>query len=248
MLRAKVIRTVNPKRSGRRAAEKNPTSLVTLGVVNPRSHMKKKAKAAPKARPKKRNGFPFFGKKKTAAAARPKHRPRKFRRNPGIGGLLSKPAELVIGGAFALGGVVVTRQLPQIVLKEKNSGGTGYLANLITAISLAWAVSKTVGPTQGMFAGIGGGAYLVSRVLLEQVSPVGRVLSLAGLGDVMAAGNLGAPALAPLPDNYSPTPNARYRDGRSVNRTLLANDAVAAVAAAAPVVNVSNMSGWGLAA
>ena len=245
MLTTKKIRLVNPKAASPSQARKRrpnpPGALVSLGLLNPqRSPMQKKAKhrktnkkaAPPKRHHKKPNPFVYRAKtKKHTTNKRSGHR---RRRNPGIASAFGKPIELLTSGAFALAGVVATRQLPQIALKEKNTGVWGYFANLLTALATSAVVTKFAGRTHGFAAGIGGGAYLASRILSEQVSPIGKVLSLSGLGDAAAAGNLGA-----IVPDYFPRPVVRDGNGNPIIPRAITEASVAAMRASMPATSTA---------
>jgi len=104
-------------------------------------------------------------------------------------------------GSLALGGMVVTRQLPQALLGQRNTGIVGYFANAAAAALSSWAVGKASSPQNGQAVLIGGALYLVERVLSEQFTPLGLALSLSGVGDARAAGTLRGiqPAYFPWP-------------------------------------------------
>ncbi len=184
----------------RKAKRRNPGSLMVLGTLNPqrRSTMKKqrKHKAAPRQNPVKA----FKAKKGT-------HRGRR-RSNPSI---VSKPLHLMKTAAFAGGGLIATRQIPQMVLGSRNAGPIGYLANLIVALFSAGAVSKFAGKENGFAVGIGGGLYLLNRLISENFSPIPKALALSGVGDHAAAGSLGT-----VVPGYLPVPVVRDNAGRPI--------------------------------
>lgn len=135
----------------------------------------------------------------TSMSVGPKRRRR--RKNPSFS-VLDKPVELLKDGSYALLGLVGTRQIPQLVLKEKNTGWVGYVANAATAVMLAYGAGKFLDPESTKSVLIGGGTYLVNRILTEQISPIGKYVALsAGVGDTQAAGTMGriTPAYFPLP-------------------------------------------------
>jgi hypothetical protein len=77
----------------------------------------------------------------------------------------------------------------------------------------------------GAAVAIGGGLYLVNRILSEQLSPIGQYLNLAGTGDAAAASHVGR-----LKYSYFPFPVMRDNKG---NVSLPPEiDALAAVNAA----------------
>lgn len=117
------------------------------------------------------------------------------RRNPGM---FAGAGSILKDGFYALLGLVVARQLPQMVLGVNNTGWVGYAANLGTTIIAAMIGTKALGTEAGKMIGVGGGIYTVNRVLQDQLSPVGKVLSLSGLGDYTALGDI-QPGYFPLP-------------------------------------------------
>jgi hypothetical protein len=167
---------------------KNPigASTVLLGYLNPpeKTHMQKKQKKSKIRRAIKKNPTTVqaFGRK----AAPHRRRPR--RRNPlNTSTLIGRPLDLVKAGVVGVLAYFIARQLPQILLKQKNTGWVGYVSNLVTALGTAAAANKMLGPTLGQAAFVGGGMYLVSRVSNEQ-TPIGRTLALSGIGDPQARG------------------------------------------------------------
>lgn len=131
---------------------------------------------------------------------------RKKRPNPRI-----RPVGALQLGLTALVGLVITRQAPQVLLKARNKGIVGYASNFVAALLASWGASKFLKRETGEAVMIGGMLYLVNRVLQEQLSPVGKVLSLAGIGDAGAAGSLGA-----IGKGYFPLPVVVGRDGQPI--------------------------------
>lgn len=123
---------------------------------------------------------------------------RMHRRRRSSNPMLSSGFNLLKFGAIALIGLVATRQIPQWVLGANNSSWVGYLANAATALVLGYLAHRFMGKEAGGAVLIGGGLYTVNRILQEQVSPIGKVLSLTGLGDPMALSGIG-PGYFPLP-------------------------------------------------
>lgn len=169
--------------------------------------MKKTKKRAtnPKAKPRRT-------KKNPGVSVRKVKTPHRRRRNPG-NGPLSKGLDFAKTGLAALVGLVLTRQLPQMVLKEKNSGAMGYGANVVTAVASAALASRFAGRQIGAAVGVGGALYVANRILSEQVSPVGKVLSLSGLGDPLAADRR---QLAGIRPGYFASPEVYDRNGNAV--------------------------------
>jgi hypothetical protein len=143
---------------------------------------KKKQNHKPARRPN-----PFI---KASGIKTKKHHQPKRRTNP-EGFSIKRPLDFLKMGLFALIGLVVTRQLPQLALQDKNEGWTGYAANLATAGAAAYGAHRFISKPAGVAVGIGGGLYVVNRILQEKLSPVGSFLTLAGVGDASAAPSVG---------------------------------------------------------
>lgn len=117
------------------------------------------------------------------------------RRNPGM---FSGAGSILKDGFYALLGLVAARQLPQMVLGANNTGWIGYAANLFATLVASMIGAKAISAEAGKMIGVGGGVYTVNRVLTDQMSPIGKVLSLSGLGDYTALGDI-MPGYFPLP-------------------------------------------------
>lgn len=175
-------------KSGARRRRANPGALIAIGPLNPTRSTtvkkKKQKKYASKQRAKglsRRNpDFPVFASKK-----------RQARHNPDLTAILKKPVDVLTHGLYATGGLLMTRQVPQLVLGSRNVGLIGYGANIIVALIAGAAAGAAFGPAAGASVMIGGGLYTVSRALTEQ-TPIGKHLVLSGAGDPIACGNLGA--------------------------------------------------------
>lgn len=180
-----------PRKSGakRQSKRANPGELIAMGWLNPKEgQVKKKSKKKTPGAGKKRNpGSP-------AKFAHKKPKPPK-RRNPNLRGgirrVLSKPVEIVQLAVFAALGLLAARQLPQLILGQRNQGPIGYLGNLISAAVAAGLAGAAAGPAAGTAALTGGSLYLFNR-LLGDYSQLGQHLTLSGVGDAAAAGKLGA--------------------------------------------------------
>jgi len=80
--------------------------------------------------------------------------------------------------------------------------------------------------------------YLVNRIITEQFAPVGKILSLAGLGDAQAAG------LGRIREGYFPLPVVVTRDGRPVIPRAIVQASVAEMRRTAPMVTAgANLKG-----
>jgi hypothetical protein len=246
-------RLINPEKNpgaarkvsaGTRAAKKrtrrNPVGeLITLGAINPeRKEPVKKAKknraAKPSGKKAARAKNPAVKFVPVAAAAKPRKKRRA--RNPEIIG----PAKTMLeSGAYALVGLVATRQLPQMVLKENNSGWKGYLANAGVALGVSLAAGKFAGREAANAMLIGGGLYLVNRILAEQLSPIGKVLSLSGVGDAQAAGR----GLGRVRKGYYPLPVDKDKDGNVIVPQTIVDAVKASLPAPAQAAAASKVSG-----
>jgi len=232
----------------------NAAALMTLGfgAGNPQ----KKENSMKKTTKKKNYTKPASKpKRKTAKATNPQRfkapaKTHKKRKNP-IGGVaLRTPMDNLKFGAAALVGLAATRQLPQLVLKENNTGWMGYGANLAVATLAGMAVGMW-NKQLGYAVGIGGSLYTVSRILTEKVSPVGKYFALAGLGDASAAG------MGELEEGYFPVPVVTDAKGNPMIPEAILRAAVGAslqavdtrqrqIAAAAPAASSAGMTMSGL--
>lgn len=189
-------RSKSRARNGRLKRRKNSALLGILGPVNPhggsmvKARKKNRASSSSKSRGSRRKN-PLAGKK---------HRSSR-RRNPSI---IRTGTDILQAGFWVIVGLVLTRQIPQVLLREKNTGAMGYLANIATAIAAAWAASSVGGEKAALMTGAGGGAYVITRAAQEHMNPFGKYLTLQGLGDAMALGEVytGDRAYFPTPVSY----------------------------------------------
>lgn len=212
MIHAEKVRLVNPSRgrfqkkrrkaggsAKRRKASRarNPAELLSLGFTNPQKlGDKKMAKRKRKAGARKaRRPNPFASHRKVtrrkARRANPSgHRRRRSsgrRRNPGV---LAGTTSILKSGFYALLGLVAARQVPQMALGARNAGVIGYAANIAVTVIAAMLGSKFLGKEAGAAIGVGGGVYVANRVIQDNFSPVGKVLSISGIGDYTALGDI----------------------------------------------------------
>lgn len=167
-----------------------------------RAAKRKRNTAAPKAaNPQRRHTRRSRAKRNYTPA-------RKRRRNPTRTGRITGIAS---EGLTALVALVATRQIPQMALGEKNTGWMGYAGNIATALATSFVAGKVAGPAAAKAALIGGVAYFASRVLAEQLSPVGQYLKLAGIGDAQAATSLGT-----IHEGSYPYPQLWDEQGRQI--------------------------------
>lgn len=190
-------------------------------------------------------------KSRTMFATNPRHhrgfhlmrnraRGRRRSRNPGIvrGGV-----NLLKYGLYALVGLVVSRQLPQMLLGSRNTGFLGYAANIATAFALSFVGNKFGGPEAGNAMLLGGGLFVVNRAIGDNFAPVQKYLSLSGLGDPLALGDIRPgyfPLPVPLDANNNPIIPSEIDAGRAMKAL-----AAAAPAGGPQMATASRMSGVG---
>ncbi len=159
---------------------------------------------------------------------------RRVRRNPSIGGFSgSELLKLAVGAA---GGSIGARFLTQAVLKDKNTGVTGYAANAASALALAWLAAKFLGKDIATGVAAGGLGAIVARIWSDQVSGTSAAAAMSGLGDLDFSGDgLGAYIESgfPLPTQSSLGPG-NYLSVPTSGPSL----ASAGAASSAPNVNV----------
>lgn len=220
----------------KRSKPRNPVGpLVSLGAINKQKREEKAAMAQKKAKKKNVAQSKPAKKKNVARAPAKRNKPKKPGRKRNI---RIKPIGMLQTGLFALIGLVLTRQLPQLALGTRNTGIIGYLSNVAAALVASFGVQQFTNKKNGAAVLIGGMLYLVNRIITEQFAPVGKILSLAGLGDAQAAG------LGRIREGYFPLPVVVTRDGRPVIPRAIVQASVAEMRRTAPVVTAgSNMKG-----
>lgn len=155
-----------------------------LLLMNPkRRRVRNRSRASnPKRRYRRRRRNPM-----SYATARPVRRrrrgrnPRMFvvhrrrRRNPlALGG-----RELIPTALWAIAGGVATRAIPQLLLKDSNTGIFGYGANALTAVALSFAAERFISSNAGKGVLIGGAVMLGGRLISDFFGK-----SLVSFGDV----------------------------------------------------------------
>lgn len=75
--------------------------------------------------------------------------------------------ELVPTALWAIAGGVATRAIPQLLLKDSNTGIFGYGANAITAFVLSWAGERFVSRNAGVGLLVGGAVMLGGRMISD---------------------------------------------------------------------------------
>lgn len=129
--------------------------------------MARKRRRNVRPRRRRRNPLKLFG-----GHRRRRHNPRRFlarhyrhrRRNP----MLAAPLTQVLPLAgWAIVGGVATRTLPQLLLKDKNTGLYGYGANALTALGVSMALGKFIGSQAGLGSLLGGITMLAGRLIAD---------------------------------------------------------------------------------
>ncbi len=133
---------------------------------------------------RRRNPVAYFGR-------------RYRRRNP-----LALPGrELIPITLWAIGGGVLTRALPQLVLKDKNTGVFGYGANAIVALAGSWAAGKFISKNAGVGVLVGGSVMIAGRLIAEFFGKRFVEFGMTGLeaGDTDFDLGLYTPGYFPIP-------------------------------------------------
>lgn len=157
---------------------------------------------------------------------------RRKRHNPtGLGETIGRPADLVATGLSALASAVAVKQLPQMVLGTGNTGAEGYAANAVVGIAATWAAGAFIGKSAAAGALAGALVIILDRVLTDQFSELGPVLSLSGVGDATSYGKLGT-----IRDGYYMHPDLRDANGNLITPQPVLDAAVQAVAQAYPQI------------
>lgn len=114
-------------------------------------------------------------RRRRSYAMNPKYHHRRRRHNPlGLTG-----QQIMATSLWAIAGGVATRALPQIFLKESNTGIMGYGANALTAGILAWAADRFISRNAGQGVLLGGMVMLGGRVISDLFGK-----TLVSFGDV----------------------------------------------------------------
>lgn len=118
-------------------------------------------------RARRRRSNPRRASRRRNATLVMRNRHHRRRRNPsGIGASLGNLKGLIYDSAYAIGGGVATRSLPQAVLPNQNSGFMGYGLNILTAVGGSILITKFTKNSRagGMFL-LGGIVMTVGRVI-----------------------------------------------------------------------------------
>lgn len=185
-----IIRLHNPRKAARRSARRTARraapkrrrkNLAGIGGVltymaNPRRRKRSSNKARrrvvrhrarSRTAPMRRRSRRSNPRRRRNATIVMRNRHHRRRRNPGFGGgLFGNLGGLAIDSAFAIGGGVTTRTLPQLVLPNQNSGVMGYGLNILAAVGGSAAITKFTKNARygGMFL-LGGIVMTFGRVV-----------------------------------------------------------------------------------
>lgn len=155
--------------------------------------MAKKAKNKNKAPAKKpRAHTKGGGVRPIVVQVNPTHKPKaKGKKNP-----ISKPRlnanwlyntgkEAAISAVFAYGGMLATREIPQMVLGAGNTGNKGLMANLGSGLAVT-ALAAFFSPKAAIAVATGAALGVAQRYMSERVMPVAAVANseASGIGDV----------------------------------------------------------------
>ncbi len=192
-----------------------------------------------------KKGQQHMAKTKALTAAKGKKRPNPFKkkfeelkakrrnthRNPSMGEVVGRPSDLLTTGVSALASAVATKQLPQLILSEGNTGWQGYAANVVTGGLATWAAGAFIGKQAAQGALAGALVIVLDRFLTDKFSELGPYLSLSGVGDATSYGKLGT-----IRDGYYFHPGLVDSNGRMITPAPVLEDAVAKVVAAYPQI------------
>lgn len=156
----------------------------------------------------------------------------KKKNNPGVGRArlstkwaLNVAIEATKGALFAFGGMVATRELPQLIMRHKNVGTAGLVANAAAMLATTAAVSL-FSPRAAVAVATGGVLGIAKRYMDEHVSPVAAVANSAAaqVGDVFTmAAQREARALVPAGQMRRTVPPTMIPSrGAGANRPLAA--------------------------
>jgi hypothetical protein len=113
-------------------------------------------------------------RRRRSYATNPKYHRRRHRNPLGLSG-----QQIAATSLWAIAGGVATRALPQIFLKDGNTGIMGYGANALTAGILAWAADRFISRNAGQGVLLGGMVMLGGRVISDLFGK-----TLVSFGDV----------------------------------------------------------------
>jgi hypothetical protein len=172
-------------------------------ILNPRrrrtTRKRRTTRRAPKRRrraaPRRAKSMTFTMRRNPSLASyAPNRRRRRYRRNPGLKGLLPFTPQEFIG---ATAGGIATRQLTDLLLKTRNRGPMGWAGNLAVTVGLS-ILSKKVKALRGFAKSMamGGAAFTGARIVGETVF---KRAGVAGIVDLGSDNAVTAPALAVVP-------------------------------------------------
>jgi hypothetical protein len=203
MPQVKVIRIANPHKRFSKVSRKRRPSMrkksnpgllggVLTIMSNPRKRKSKKRNPVGVVKVSRKTG----SRRRNPITTKIKRRGHSRRSNPfSVAG--NGPSQLLKIGLGAGAGAVGTRGLTQLVLRTKNEGIPGYVANAVVAVVLGFAGGKFLGQDVGQAMLAGGLAGTVQRIWDDKVSkiapaviaaavgaPAGAAVTVKGLGDI----------------------------------------------------------------
>jgi len=230
--RRNTARRAAPRRTTHR--KRNPTpEIISLVMGNPsRKKGSTMAKAKKNASHRHRKANPAGTRRRRRNTVKIYNRARRRRNPAGLG----RPMDWLKGGAGVLGGVVVTRLVPQTLAPTYNTSWTGYAMNAVTAIAAAWGThALTQDPVLTSAVAAGGFAAVIARIITD-MTPYGSYLALSGVGGVgdYQVANFVAPqrivnqrqALMQVPGGWGSQPalTASYSDAQNMGADVGGND------------------------
>jgi hypothetical protein len=180
----KRITALNPSTKKKRVSRRKAAGKSNnRGESMKRRHGKNRRHRATPLRRRRRPNPSVSAAPRRRRRSNPVAHSRRRRSNPSASSRIT--ASAVARGAVVAGAsFIAARELPQMLLKEKNTGLIGYAANLATGVGISMA-AKAFGSKKDVFpALIGAGMAVLSRAMSDQ-TPIGRALAqpLSGIGD-----------------------------------------------------------------
>lgn len=178
------IRVVNPKRRPRRHRahrRRNRRGMSFATRVRRALGVKGGALALAKRRRKYRHKSRRHHRRRAHNPTRYFARPSFRRRNPRrILGMALPTSQLIPIAGWAIAGGVATRAIPQMFLREKNTGIMGYAANAVTALGLSWLLGRFAGRNAAVGTLIGGATAIGARLITDFFGPGALQFGMSG--------------------------------------------------------------------
>ena len=153
-------------------------------------------------------------------------RRKRGRRNPAaagrMGSALGVSSDTIQKALWAIPGGVAARALPELVLPAQNSGWSGYLLNLGTAIVASMAARRFIGQQAGDGVLIGGIAMTAGRIVADQFGK--EYITFASLSGDPAYNLGGMGAYAPA-EFVLPTQTQRLLPGTNAAAVMAVSSA-----------------------